>query len=356
MSRKTLSRRNRKAHRGSNAVRFSVHEVSRLDRPLRLKCDACGAHGRYRVGTVLVSLPDSPHDMRGAMSDRIGFTGYFRCHKCDAGGPWVLPTDTLAQVAVMVQSALAGDDEVPIAFGMIATFDGQAFRYATQCEEHLKELIEREPDRAFLWVRLGNLYHQGEEGVLAETAYRKALELDERDIEAHAMLGQILVGSGRSSDAVPHWQAFLKHVRDAKHVKTELRRSLVRGVIDELLRAHAEAQGQIDLFPPADGADLFRAASASDGSSAGPSDDKTAIVEVRSFDLSTEAGFDELCDVFIEAPNRRRGGWIDKLRTRGRRRDLPVPLGAVAERHIGRNDPCACGSGRKYKKCCGRSE
>jgi SEC-C motif-containing protein len=24
-----------------------------------------------------------------------------------------------------------------------------------------------------------------------------------------------------------------------------------------------------------------------------------------------------------------------------------------AEPKIGRNDPCSCGSGRKYKKCCG---
>ena len=24
--------------------------------------------------------------------------------------------------------------------------------------------------------------------------------------------------------------------------------------------------------------------------------------------------------------------------------------------HVGRNDPCPCGSGKKYKKCCGRFE
>ncbi len=25
----------------------------------------------------------------------------------------------------------------------------------------------------------------------------------------------------------------------------------------------------------------------------------------------------------------------------------------VAEKKVGRNDPCPCGSGKKYKKCCG---
>ncbi|MCP8321802.1 MAG: SEC-C domain-containing protein, partial [archaeon] len=26
----------------------------------------------------------------------------------------------------------------------------------------------------------------------------------------------------------------------------------------------------------------------------------------------------------------------------------------VSGKKIGRNDPCPCGSGKKYKKCCGR--
>jgi len=35
------------------------------------------------------------------------------------------------------------------------------------------------------------------------------------------------------------------------------------------------------------------------------------------------------------------------------KRDLERPGPAVAEPRVGRNDPCPCGSGRKYKKCCG---
>jgi uncharacterized protein YecA (UPF0149 family) len=29
------------------------------------------------------------------------------------------------------------------------------------------------------------------------------------------------------------------------------------------------------------------------------------------------------------------------------------PTIAVGDRTVGRNDPCHCGSGRKFKKCCG---
>ena len=32
---------------------------------------------------------------------------------------------------------------------------------------------------------------------------------------------------------------------------------------------------------------------------------------------------------------------------------LNTPQTVVAEKKPGRNDPCPCGSGKKYKKCCG---
>ena len=32
---------------------------------------------------------------------------------------------------------------------------------------------------------------------------------------------------------------------------------------------------------------------------------------------------------------------------------LNPPKTVVTEKKVGRNDPCICGSGKKYKKCCG---
>jgi len=38
--------------------------------------------------------------------------------------------------------------------------------------------------------------------------------------------------------------------------------------------------------------------------------------------------------------------------------DAPIPDAPVeqakAAKSLGRNDPCSCGSGKKYKKCCGK--
>ena len=33
---------------------------------------------------------------------------------------------------------------------------------------------------------------------------------------------------------------------------------------------------------------------------------------------------------------------------------LNPPKPRIAEKRVGRNDPCPCGSGIKYKKCCGK--
>lgn len=33
-----------------------------------------------------------------------------------------------------------------------------------------------------------------------------------------------------------------------------------------------------------------------------------------------------------------------------------TPVKKTADRKVGRNDPCPCGSGKKYKKCCGADE
>jgi SWIM/SEC-C metal-binding protein len=33
---------------------------------------------------------------------------------------------------------------------------------------------------------------------------------------------------------------------------------------------------------------------------------------------------------------------------------LNPPVPKTAEKKVGRNEPCPCGSGKKYKKCCGK--
>jgi len=70
------------------------------------------------------------------------------------------------------------DEIVPLDLVELATFDKWTCRYATQAEDHLQQLCEREPANPFLWTSLGNLHsHTGRPDV-AESAYHRAPELD----------------------------------------------------------------------------------------------------------------------------------------------------------------------------------
>ena len=77
---------------------------------------------------------------------------------------------------------------------------------------------------------------------------------------------------------------------------------------------------------------------------------------VVTLDLDLEKLYYNMCeakaDWLYELP-----AW-DNLLTKERRKELFLTQRKsgtiVKEKKIGRNDPCTCGSGRKYKQCCGR--
>lgn len=345
MSWKTQPLRPTPFFRASSPRRWNVQDAPRVEKPLALICGACGASGRYDVGTVTLDPVVAKSSDPDATRKAIGFTGYFRCRACEAGGPWELPIETIAYLTALAAVAKLRSKDAPLVVGCIGTFDQQTFRYATDCEVHLKELIDQEPERAFLWVRLGNLYLHTGQLDRAETAYIRAIELDPKDIEAHSMFGNLLVKTGRRMEAVPHWHAVLTHVREARQVNGELRRNIVREAIESLLEAHAESKGQIDLLPKVNPEELKK-----------PPRGEPLVLELREFDLSSEEGINDLCDVYLEQPRRSGRGLFPRQeesapvassdwRTAPIHRQTPI---------AGRNDRCPCGSGRKYKKCCGR--
>ena len=46
----------------------------------------------------------------------------------------------------------------------------------------------------------------------------------------------------------------------------------------------------------------------------------------------------------------------EALRDIGSKGEKKQPIVKKASDKIGRNDPCPCGSGKKYKNCCGRNK
>jgi uncharacterized protein YecA (UPF0149 family) len=70
-------------------------------------------------------------------------------------------------------------------------------------------------------------------------------------------------------------------------------------------------------------------------------------------DLSLEEVEDLMAELVEDAPERI-PIWIDVLNAWRLKRDSGR-LSPIRHGKIGRNDPCPCGSGRKFKKCCGRT-
>ena len=78
---------------------------------------------------------------------------------------------------------------------------------------------------------------------------------------------------------------------------------------------------------------------------------RPAVVTVQ-----TEARFEEVSAIFRER------GWSHQIELDAKQpedtTDLNILLHKqdpiVAEKKIGRNDPCVCGSGKKSKKCCNK--
>ena len=79
---------------------------------------------------------------------------------------------------------------------------------------------------------------------------------------------------------------------------------------------------------------------------AGQPDDKEGTVE---FDARYRAGDSEGNLHETSRFQQRNGVWFYRD---GKVEDKPKPLQSRSEK-TGRNDPCPCGSGKKFKKCCG---
>ena len=307
-----------------------------LEHPLALRCKACAKLGRYHVGSVLF---DPTGDPEREIEDRVTFTGYFRCRACDSPGPWELATSALAGLTALFLGYMTEEDDVPPFVGSMRIFDGRRIRTCAEGVDHIRELIAHDERNAFLWVRLGNLLKRGGEAGGAFEAYTRAVELDETDIEALCQLGEFLVDRGDNEEAALHLHAVLEHARESTELPRELRVQLVREALELLFHINRRTKGAIDVFPQPQLDDVDRP------------DDEPLVLELREFNLSRESDWDLLCSSIIGERT-----FHDDSRQQARRRHRDAVAGpAIAERKIARNDPCPCGSGKKFKRCHGRA-
>ncbi len=365
---------------GLHVMGTARHESRRIDRQLRGRCARQGDPGSSRF---YVSLEDDLMRLFG--SDRI--SGIMSRLGLEEGQElehrWLNRSIESAQKKVEQQNfairkrTLEYDDVMNTQREIIYGFRGDIVR-SDNVREHIYEVLQdmieaeaenavesEEENRSFLeWLRMTFPIAVEEEdfkGVedaekIASVAYEKVkraydLKISLEDPDSVEMMErQILLHAIDS-----HWQDYLRGM-DALRQGVGLR---AYGQRDPLVEFKKEAYQMFEdlmysikndvcsaIFKSATSIETFR--------SFMESLPQTLVHdEVSSLGAASQEAADNLVAGRETGPRRahsRSGGGVDQLPSKGGQGTTTVKR---AQPKVGRNDPCPCGSGKKYKKCCG---
>ncbi len=220
---------------------------------MELRCGSCGHRGVYQVGAL---VPRDPSALGGRTPDLergVGFVGYFRCKQCDAGGPWQFTLSTHISVTAALQRYQQDPDDPRYVPGRVRLFDGFEPGCTAEAVDHLRELIEQEPESASLQDRLGNLFRAAGRDDLAEEAFRAALEIDRDHLPSLYSLGDVLVArGGHDKEAARLLYRCVRAARYSPLARPE-RRQFVAECLWTLAGLHESSRGRIPLLPPLPG-------------------------------------------------------------------------------------------------------
>lgn len=231
---------------------------------------------------------------------------------------------------------------------------GRYFDSISDAYQFLKDKIAQEPSNAELHRRLGNVLKNGERPDLAMPVYLEAIRLDPTEAEAYYNIVEILIAQERHRDAIPYLDTLIRLCRE-NAMDEKLRRDMFASLLEQVVVVERKTGQRLDLFPVPDRAEV--ASMASEHGETPP------VVYLTSFDLSDPDDFERMYQVFRtgrmpeETPRRGLARWLPGARTTEatpQTWQLPAAPVRTAQLKVGRNAPCPCGSGRKYKRCCGR--
>jgi tetratricopeptide (TPR) repeat protein len=289
---------------------------------MRLKCATCGRVGRYTVGRVYVD-PDI-QDHSDNAGEYLAFTAYFRCRGCKSAGPWELTADGVLALSAYMLSNMADARDERLTFAKCDLFDGSPFRSAAQAEEYLLGILEGDSRNSLVWNRLGNIYSQAGLVTKAAQAYKSALQISPDDLESRYSLAGILFDKGQYKQAAEQTRMIISAARENQDVPEEVLRNIIRHAIVLSAEIADRTDGEILAIPPLKPNDL-------------PDAEESRVYLTR-YDLSDESDWEVL---------------IDDVLGKKRKHDAPLKPLLTQAAKVGRNSPCPCGSGKKYKKCCG---
>jgi len=314
-----------------------------LDKPISsfpLRCTTCGHTYHYELKHIYVD-----HDGHPVIGDII------QCKGCGSIETYEMNARThLAITAELVRLAASrkalGEKEVshpgdsPIkldqrmkiqAFGQRVDSIGEGYRRVKgELEKHLQD--------ATLQRRMGNVLRNGGRPDLALPYYLEAVRLDPKDAESCFCVADTFLDKEQYGEAIPWVERLVILCRESE-MGEDVRRRLFSALINQVGLIHEKTGYKVELFPLAKSEDL--------GS--------VVTLDFRSFDPSKSEDFEWLYHTFRygRAPQ---AATKPQLTPEAVRPQQPAGiLPAVRQgKRVGRNDPCPCSSGKKYKKCCGR--
>ena len=262
---------------------------SESDRGLRLACRQCGHADDYTVGEWLLD-PDDPSDLDG-----LGFIRVVWCVECGAGGPWKVLNSVPVTRAILL--GLVGEGP-PLRRARLRLFDGTMVQYASEGVEHLRRLLETNPDDPFLHDRLGNLWSGACDPHNARECWERALALDPGFAPSLFSLGAAAFEALAYPAVERHLHRLLLSARRFADDPRFDVRHLVERTLEILLDAHEETNGAVAPHPNLPELPVLPVSPKTE----------TVALEFRRLDLNNPRDWDRYVDLWLPARGHHRTG------------------------------------------------
>ncbi|MBI4329866.1 MAG: SEC-C domain-containing protein [Chloroflexi bacterium] len=316
-----------------------------LRQPVRdfaFRCRSCGRTYHYDLKRVYIGKDDEPY-----IGDII------QCKGCGTVGESELtPLGRLAITAEMARIVSLAEEgakreealaNTPLKLGieLRAQALGREVKSANEAYVLMKAAVEKSPGDADTQRRMGNVLRNGGRNDLALPYLLETVRLNPTDADAQFLAADVLVQQEKYREAVPHLEALVPLLRDSK-MDEKHRRDMFSEFLHLTFAVEKETGHRVDIFPRPEIEGLSQSK-------------EPVVVDVQSLDLSRPKDFEIIYQTF------RRGRVPPKYlerREQAEDEEFEEPEKATPivnpQKGVGRNDPCPCGSGKKYKRCCGR--
>jgi len=299
-----------------------------------LKCTVCNRVYRYLVECMYL----------GEKQGEYIINDIIQCKGCGSIETYEMVPGTFdslsVQMGLLIKLSEAGEidkKDLPVK-GMVRGImaGGRKFKTVAEAYHYICQAVERDPQNPDLQMRLAKILHNGNRPDLALPHYKEVFKQDPEDAEAADAIAGILLQQKRVLEAIPYLEKLPDLVRK-ENMADESRRSLFLSLTYMVDRVQKETGYQIQIMPV---------------DKSGISSQAGKSIGIQHFDLafSKPEEFEKAYHLF--RGDQLSSGDFDDVVLLPPKKEAEAAL--IPFEKVGRNDPCPCGSGKKYKKCCGR--